>query len=46
MKLKFIVHEAEEDRYWAKVPAILGCATKVKHLKNFCIIYMKQLKAV
>lgn len=27
MKLKVIVHEAEEGGYWAEVPAIPGCAT-------------------
>ncbi len=28
MKLKVIVHEAEEGGYWAEIPAILGCATQ------------------
>lgn len=28
MKLKIVVHEAEEGGYWAEVPAILGCATQ------------------
>jgi predicted RNase H-like HicB family nuclease len=28
MKLKIIVHEAEEGGYWAEVPAIHGCATQ------------------
>ncbi len=28
MKLKVIVHEAEESGYWAEVPAIPGCATQ------------------
>ncbi|HEU5010976.1 MAG TPA: type II toxin-antitoxin system HicB family antitoxin [Roseiflexaceae bacterium] len=28
MKLKIIVHEAEEGGYWADVPAIPGCATQ------------------
>ncbi len=27
MKIKAIVHEAEEGGYWAEVPAIPGCAT-------------------
>lgn len=27
MNLKVIVHEAEKGGYWAKVPAIPGCAT-------------------
>ena len=26
MKLKAIVHEAEEGGFWAEVPAIPGCA--------------------
>ncbi|MBW4445628.1 MAG: type II toxin-antitoxin system HicB family antitoxin [Spirirestis rafaelensis WJT71-NPBG6] len=28
MKLKVIIHEAEEGGYWAEVPAIPGCATQ------------------
>ena len=28
MKLKVVVHEAEEGGYWAEVPAISGCATQ------------------
>jgi len=28
MKLKVIVHEAEEGGYWAEVPAIPGCCTQ------------------
>ena len=28
MKLKVVVHEAEEEGYWAEVPAIPGCATQ------------------
>lgn len=28
MKLKVIVHEAEEGGYWAEVPALRGCATQ------------------
>jgi len=28
MKVKAIVHEAEEGGYWAEVPAIPGCATQ------------------
>jgi predicted RNase H-like HicB family nuclease len=28
VKLKVIVHEAEEGGYWAEVPAIPGCATQ------------------
>jgi predicted RNase H-like HicB family nuclease len=28
MKIKIIVHEAEEGGFWAEVPAIAGCATQ------------------
>lgn len=28
MKLRVVVHEAEEGGYWAEVPAIPGCATQ------------------
>jgi predicted RNase H-like HicB family nuclease len=28
MKIKVIVHEAEEGGYWAEVPALPGCATQ------------------
>ena len=28
MKLKAIVHQAEEGGYWAEIPAIPGCATQ------------------
>lgn len=28
MKLKVIVHTAEEGGYWAEVPSIAGCATQ------------------
>jgi len=28
MKLKVVIHHAEEGGYWAEIPAILGCATQ------------------
>ena len=28
MKLKVVIHEAEEGGYWAEVPAIPGCVTQ------------------
>jgi predicted RNase H-like HicB family nuclease len=28
MKIKIVVHEAEEGGFWAEVPAIQGCATQ------------------
>lgn len=30
MKLKVIIHEAEEGGYWAEVPAIPGCVTQAE----------------
>ena len=28
MKMKVIIHEAEEGGYWAEVPSLPGCATQ------------------
>ena len=28
MKIKVIIHEAEEGGYWAEVPSIPGCVTQ------------------
>ncbi len=28
MKLKVVIHEAEENGFWAEVPSIPGCATQ------------------
>jgi len=28
MKIKVVVHEAEEGGFWAEVPSIPGCATE------------------
>ena len=28
MKLKAVIHEAQEGGFWAEVPAIPGCATQ------------------
>lgn len=35
MKLKVIVHEAEEGGYWAEVPSIPGCATQGETFEEF-----------
>ena len=32
MKIKVVVHEAEEGGFWAEVPAIPGCATEGENL--------------
>lgn len=34
MKLKVIVHEADEGGYWAEVPAIPGCATQGENFEE------------
>ena len=34
MKIKVVVHEAEEGGYWAEVPAIPGCATHGETLEE------------
>ena len=34
MKLKVIVHEAEEGGYWAEVPGIPGCVTQGENYDN------------
>ncbi len=28
MKIKVVIHEAEEGGYWAEIPSIPGCATQ------------------
>ena len=30
MKLKVVVHEAEEGGYWAEIPAVPGCMTQAE----------------
>lgn len=34
MKLKVIVHQAEEGGYWAEIPAIPGCASQGETLEE------------
>ncbi len=34
MKLKVIVHEAEEGGYWAEVPAIPGCVSQGESMEE------------
>ena len=34
MKLKVIIHEAEEGGFWAEVPAIPGCMTQRETIKE------------
>ena len=35
MKLKTIIHQAEEGGYWAEVPAIPGCFTQGETWEEF-----------
>lgn len=34
MKLKIVVHEAEEGGFWAEVPSLPGCATEGETFKE------------
>ena len=34
MKIKVVVHKAEEGGYWAEVPSIPGCATQGETLEE------------
>jgi predicted RNase H-like HicB family nuclease len=34
MKIKVVVHEAEEGGFWAEVPAIPGCVTQGETLEE------------
>ena len=34
MKIKIVVHEAEEGGFWAEVPAIPGCATQADSMEE------------
>jgi len=34
MKLKVVIHQAEEGGYWAEVPAIPGCTTQSENLEE------------
>jgi len=44
MKIKIVVHEAEEGGFWAEVPAIPGCATQGDSMEDLIKIFVKQLK--
>jgi predicted RNase H-like HicB family nuclease len=34
MKIKVVVHEAEEGGFWAEVPAIPGCASQGETIED------------
>jgi len=46
MKIKVVVHEAEEGGYWAEVPSIPGCATQGDTFEELLKTYMRRSKAV
>lgn len=37
MKLKVIVHEAEEGGFWAVVPALPGCVTQAESMDELIV---------
>jgi len=34
MKMKIVLHEAEEGGYWAEVPSLPGCATQGESIEE------------
>ena len=38
MKLKVVVHEAEEGGLWAEVPSIPGCVTQAETFDELLIV--------
>jgi predicted RNase H-like HicB family nuclease len=34
MKIKVVIHEAEEGGFWAEVPSIPGCATQSENYEE------------
>ena len=45
MKLKVIVHTAEEGGYWAEVPAIPGCATQGETMDELMVNVQEAIEA-
>ena len=45
MKLKVIVHNAEEGGYWAEIPAIPGCATQGETMKELMANVQEAIEA-
>lgn len=53
MKLKVIVHEAEEGGYWAEVPALPGCFTQgetkdelMRNVQEAIELYLESLEGI
>ena len=45
MKLKVVIHQAEEGGYWAEVPAIPGCATQGETFEGLLINLYEAVEA-
>ncbi len=45
MKVKVIVHEAEEGGYWAEVPAVPGCVTQGETLEELVANLQEAIEA-
>ena len=37
MKIKAVIHDAEEGGFWTKVPAIPGCATQGETMEELLV---------
>ncbi len=45
MKLKIIIHEAEEGGYWAEVPAIPGCVSQGENMEELLTNVQEAIEA-
>jgi predicted RNase H-like HicB family nuclease len=45
MKLKVIVHEAEEGGYWAEVPATEGCVSQGETMEEIVVNVREAIQA-
>jgi predicted RNase H-like HicB family nuclease len=37
MKIRYVVHDAEEGGFWAEVPSIPGCATQGETMEELMV---------
>jgi predicted RNase H-like HicB family nuclease len=45
MKLKVIIHEAEEGDYWVEVPAIPGCVSQGENMEELLANVQEAIEA-
>jgi predicted RNase H-like HicB family nuclease len=45
MKLKVIIHPAEEGGFWAEVPVIQGCVTQGNSMEEFLVNLYEAVEA-